>query len=214
MAISGIVLAGGRSSRMGLAKATLRLGGTTLIERVLAVLSELSEELIVVGENDTRFTGLNVKAVRDIFPDRGVLGGVYTGLQAAGQYRSVVVGCDMPFLNLELLHYMTEQAEGYDVVIPRVGSYLEALHAVYSRDCLAPIQRKLREGNLRLVSFFSEVRVRYIEAEEIARFDPEHLSFFNINEPADLERAESLLRPGGLGTQSAPLRGEGIGFLV
>ena len=104
---------------------------------------------------------------------------------------------------------LDKMAEGYDVVIPRVGRYVEALHAIYSRSCLIPIGRKLEEGNLRLVSFFPEVRVRYIEEEEIARFDPEHLSFFNINEPADLERAEQLLCSKALGTRSAPTRRQG-----
>lgn len=191
--VTGVVLAGGRSSRIGQDKATIKLGNLTLMERVVSILSQLVEEVVVVGGDSAGSASLGLRAVDDIFPGGGVLGGLYTGLRVAKHSRILAVGCDMPFLNPELLRYMLQEVKGYDVVIPRIGEYVEALHAIYSKACLPPIGRKLEEGNLRLVSFFPEVRVRHIEAEEIERFDPKHLSFFNINTPADLRRAEVFL---------------------
>jgi len=103
------------------------------------------------------------------------------------------VACDMPFLDLKLLRYMILLSPGQDVVIPRIGELTEPLHAIYSKQCLQPIERVLAGGGGgRIIDFFPEVRVRYIEEQEIKLFDPQHLSFFNINMPADLEKASSL----------------------
>jgi molybdopterin-guanine dinucleotide biosynthesis protein A len=134
-----------------------------------------------------------VKRVVDIYPGKGALGGIYSGLRESLSFHSLVVGCDMPFLNIALLRHLIELSPGFDVVIPRVGGYIEPLHAVYSKDCLAPIEALLHKGRLRIADFFPAVKVRYIEDAEVERLDPEHLSFFNINSEADLERARALL---------------------
>jgi molybdopterin-guanine dinucleotide biosynthesis protein A len=91
---------------------------------------------------------------------------------------------------------MIELSAGFDLVIPRLGELVEPLHAVYSKACLAPIERLLEQGILSVRELFSLVRVRYVETEEIDRFDPEHLSFFNVNTKSDLARARDLLRQG------------------
>jgi len=95
-----------------------------------------------------------------------------------------------------LLRYMILSSPGQDVVIPRVGGLTEPLHAIYSKRCLRPIERVLAAGGLKIVSFFPEVRVRYVEEQEISLFDPQCLSFFNINTPGDLEKARNLARRG------------------
>ena len=100
----------------------------------------------------------------------------------------------MPFLDLKLLRYMILLSPGQDVVIPRVGGLTEPLHAIYSKRCLQPIERVLAGDGRRIIGFFSEVRVRYIEEQEVKLFDPQYLSFLNINTPADLEKARSLVR--------------------
>jgi molybdopterin-guanine dinucleotide biosynthesis protein A len=102
----------------------------------------------------------------------------------------------MPFLNLSLLRYMQGLASRYDVVIPRRGQLTEALHAFYSRNCLPLIEQQLLAGDLRIIHFLPHVRVRYVDREEIEVFDPQHLSFFNINSQADLEKAREELNPG------------------
>ncbi|MFQ6057398.1 MAG: molybdenum cofactor guanylyltransferase [Anaerolineae bacterium] len=194
-AISGIVLAGGESRRMGTDKALLKLGGYTLIENVIARVSRVSQEVIVVANALENYRNLGVKLVRDVFPGKGSLGGIYSGLLAANHFHSLVVACDMPFLNLDLLRYMIVLAPNYDVVIPCLDrGYKEALHAIYSKNCLVPIENQLRRNHLKIIDFLDHVSVYYVEQEEIDLFDPQHLSFFNINTPADMERAKDVMK--------------------
>jgi len=105
-----------------------------------------------------------------------------------------VVACDMPFLDLGLIEYMRRLAPGYDVVMPRIGQNTEALHAIYSKDCIKPIEALVRSSAARVVQFLDAVKVRFVYGEEIARFDPDHMSFFNINTESDLERARELVQ--------------------
>jgi len=194
--ITAVILAGGRSQRLGFDKALLRLDDETLVERAVRKVATLSDEVIVAG-GPLPYPLPGARLVADVYPGCGPLGGIHAGLAAASNLHSLVVACDMPFLNLELLRYMVELAPGHDVVIPRWDDKLEPLHAVYSKNCLGPIERLIRGRDLRIVHFLPEVRVRYVGEEEIERFDPKHLSFFNINTPEDLERAK-----GGLGAIS------------
>jgi molybdopterin-guanine dinucleotide biosynthesis protein A len=191
---SAVVLAGGRSSRLGQDKAFLRINGQFLIERILEKLAQLSDEVIVVANDIEKYEQFEAVVVGDVFPGKGALGGIYSGLRAATKDRSLVVACDMPFLNLSLLQYMQGLAPRYDVVIPRLGRLTEAVHAVYSRNCLPFIEKQLQAGDLRIVSFFPQVRVRYVDDDEMDIFDPKHLSFFNINSQADLDKARELWR--------------------
>jgi len=100
----------------------------------------------------------------------------------------------MPFLNQGLVDYMMQISDGFDLVVPRLGDMIEPLHAVYSKGCSAPIGCLLKQDILSIRELFTLVRVRYVEATEIDRFDPEHLSFFNVNTEADLEMAREVLR--------------------
>ena len=122
------------------------------------------------------------------------MGGIYTGLTLSDSFYNLVVACDMPFLNQALLRYMIRLSANFDLVVLRLDSMVEPLHAIYSKDCLAPMEGLLGQGNLKVTDLFPVVRTRYVEAEEIDRFDPEHLSFFNINTEADLEMARELAR--------------------
>jgi molybdopterin-guanine dinucleotide biosynthesis protein A len=194
--ISGIVLAGGKSLRLGHDKITEKVGDTSLIEKVVSHLEPLSEEIIIVTAGERAFPQLaghlKVKAASDIFPGRGSLGGIYTGLVRSSSFYNIVVAADMPFLNEPLLRYMIEASDGFDFVLPRVGKWFEPLHAVYSRNCVPAIKTILDRGKRVIVELFNYVKVRYIEEEEIDRFDPGHLSFFNINTWEDLERAKKI----------------------
>jgi len=210
--ISAVVLAGGDSRRMGTDKAFLKMsGGRTIIEGILSKLARLSEEIILVTNRTQGYERLGVKLVADIYPGKGSLGGIYTGLCAMSHSHGLVVACDMPFLKLPLLRYMLVMAPEYDVVVPRAVPWgglkgvkkgeerakeylLHPLHAVYAKSCLEPVKDLLESGDLRVISFYPRVRVRYVEEEEIDIFDSEHLSFFNINTPADLRRAERFLQ--------------------
>jgi molybdopterin-guanine dinucleotide biosynthesis protein A len=189
---SAVVLAGGRSSRLGQDKAFLIVNGQYLIENILEKLAQLSDEVIIVTDKTEEYEQFDAVVVGDVLPGKGALGGIYSGLRAATYNHSLVVACDMPFLNLSLLRYMQGLTPHHDVVIPRVGELVEALHAVYSRRCLPFIDEQLKAGNLRTVSFFPQVRVRYVDRDEIDTFDPEHLSLFNINSQADLDKARRI----------------------
>ena len=198
--MTSIILAGGRGSRFGRNKVLETVGGKSLIQWVIERLATLSTESIIVTAPGDCFASLaanislspRIKMVADIYPGKGPLGGIYTGLTESASSRAIVVGCDMPFLNVALLDYMTQISPPFDVVVPRIGEWVEPLCAIYSKNCLAPIQRLLQRNELRISELFKVVRVKYVEEDEINRFDPEHLSFFNINTQADLYKARKL----------------------
>jgi len=120
---------------------------------------------------------------------------VYTGLIASKTVVNLVVACDMPFLNLDLLRYMVSLAEGYDVVIPKSSNdILEPLHAVYSKSCIPAIESLIKNDRFSILELYPLMKVRYVENSEVELFDPEHLSFFNINTEADLKAGQELLR--------------------
>jgi molybdopterin-guanine dinucleotide biosynthesis protein A len=192
--VSCIVLAGGEGKRLGADKAFLKIGGRVLIEGIVEKMARIGDEVIIVTNSPRRYGYLEAKLVGDVYPGKGALGGIYSGLKAAHSHHSLVVACDMPFLDLKLLRYMILLAPGQDVVIPRIGELTEPLHAIYSKRCLQPIECVLAGGGRRIIEFFPEVRVRYVEEQEIRLFDPQLLSFFNINTLADLEEARSLAR--------------------
>ena len=190
--ISAVVLAGGQSRRLGANKAFIEIGGQTLIKRVLQTISPLTEDVIVVTSEAEPFRHLGVHLMGDVYPGKSSLGGIYSGLLAAKYQQALVVGCDMPFLNGALLRYMVSLAGEYEVIIPSYDSFLEPLHAIYHKQCLEPMRLLVEANRLRISEVFCKGRIRYITAEEIATFDPAHLSFFNINTPEDLLRAREL----------------------
>ena len=190
---TGIILAGGSSSRLGQNKALVRIAGCSLIERVVDVLRPLVADLLLVAQAAEPFADLHLPTVSDIYPGMGTLGGLYTGLCTMRTEYGLVVGCDMPFLNAGLLRFMISRTCGYDVVMPRIGKYHEPLHALYSRRCVPALERSILAGPRRILEALSGAHIRYIKESEIDRFDPDHLSFFNVNTPDELERARSLL---------------------
>ncbi|OGN99861.1 MAG: hypothetical protein A2Y58_02075 [Chloroflexi bacterium RBG_13_51_52] len=196
MDISCIILAGGKSIRFGHDKVLERIGNTSLLEKVISQVEPISREIIIVTAKERTFAQLanhpKVKAVNDIYPGQGSLGGIYTGLVKSKSFYNLVVAADMPFLNGSLLRYMIKVADGYDFILPRVNNWYEPLHAIYSRNCIKPINTILEQGKKVIVELFKHVKVRYVEAREIDQFDPNHLSFFNINTREDLERAKKI----------------------
>jgi molybdopterin-guanine dinucleotide biosynthesis protein A len=207
---SVIILAGGRSERMGRDKAWLIFDNQPLVLHVAQRMLPLAGQLIISSNDPTRYATVAaslagrvpVRIVSDSHPGAGPLAGLEAGLAAAGQDLALMIAVDMPFLNLSLVSYMAELAADYDVVVPVIENAAtgqtgrEPLHAFYRRACLPAISAHLAEGHRRVISFFPDVRVRDVFAEEIRRFDPEYMSFFNVNTPEDWERAQSALRAG------------------
>ena len=184
--------------RLGYDKALETVGNKSLLQRVISCVSPLSSDIILVTARElTTLQSIDypkLRVVTDIYPGKGPLVGIYTGLVTSTLFYNLVVASDMPFLNQALLRYMIQLSTNFDIVAPRVGNLVEPLHAVYTKSCSAPIEQVIKQGKLNVNKLFSLVRVRYVEAEEIERFDPKHLSFFNINTKADLEKARELAR--------------------
>lgn len=189
--LSGIVLAGGHSQRMGCDKAFIDLDGRPLISRILDKLARFCDELIISANQAEPFGGLPARVVPDVIPERGALSGIHAGLKAMRNERAVVVACDMPFLSLSLLRFMAAISPGYDAVVPRIGKYYEPLHAVYSADCVGPIQELVAAGPRRIVSLYDRVVVREVTEDEVRLFGAS-LSFVNVNTPEDWENVERL----------------------
>jgi len=214
MNVTSIVLAGGKSTRLGRNKALDTINGKSLIESIIQRLRPLTRQLLVVTSRERSNLLAIGKAdiLVDLYPDKGPLGGIYTGLLASRSPRSVVVACDMPFLNQTLLRYMIQISASFDLVIPRLNNIVEPLHAVYSRDCLDHIEHLLKLDRLSVLELLTLINVKYVEAEAINRFDPKHLSFFNINTEDDLEKARKLVNEGdshdkySCGSEALPIR--------
>ena len=198
--ITCIVLAGGKGLRLGRDKVQETVGAENLLQRVLSQLVSFNRDIIIVTAGDKPLPPLNgyqrSRVVTDIYPGGGALGGVYTGLAESSSRYNLVVACDMPFLNQALLRYMVGLSAGFDLVVPRLGDLVEPLHAVYSKSCLVPMERMLKRDNLEVRGLFELVSVRYVESDEIDRFDPQRLSFFNVNTEADLEKARQMVMRG------------------
>lgn len=195
--LAGVILAGGQSTRMGQDKRFLELAGQTLLERVLTVFEPLfAEILIVVAEPALRLAGLRHRVVTDLIPGCASLGGVYTGLSSAGAARIFAAACDMPFMNRQVIEYLAGVDPAADVVIPRLATGLQPMHAVYSKKCLPVLERMARGGALKLQDIIQAetLAVRIIPEDELRPRDPQLLSFLNVNSPADLELARKLVR--------------------
>jgi len=195
--LSCIVLAGGRGLRLGRNKALETIDHQTLIQRTVSSLLFLDAEIIVVtGAHNTEL-GVEdlgrVRVVLDAWPGRGPLVGIYTGLLNSRSEKNLVVACDMPFLNSRLIRFMAKASMGYDAVVPRRGTEIEPLHSIYSNRCLIEVKNLLDEGVYSVRELLKRVKVRYIETQEIDCLDPQHLSFFNINNEDDLKRARDII---------------------
>jgi molybdopterin-guanine dinucleotide biosynthesis protein A len=192
--VTGVVLAGGKSSRMGFNKACIEFGGKRLIEATVDCLRALFPEVLIIANDPPLYAYLGVKVIPDLIPDSGSLGGIYTGLSAASHPACFFVACDMPFLNADLIKLLIREAEGWDVVVPRVGGELQPLHAVYAKSCLPLIKEAIDGGVLKIARFFPKAKVKIIEEPAIRAVDPHLLGFMNVNTPPELEQAEAIRR--------------------
>ena len=191
--VNAIVLAGGKSRRFGTDKAFAKVGGALMIESLLSVLNLVFKRIIVVTNYPLKYQGFPVEIVEDNVKGIGPLAGIQAGLQASDSERNFVVACDMPLIKASLIHYISNLAEG-QVVVPRIGERLEPLHGVYSKSCLPAIERQIKAGHYKIQDFYNQVDVCYVEEVEIKRFDPELMSFLNINLQKDLARIETCLK--------------------
>jgi molybdenum cofactor guanylyltransferase len=205
---TAIVLAGGKSSRMGRPKALLTFDSEPLIAHIVRTLQHLFGEIVVVAAPGQELPSLPVTLVRDDIAYQGPVGGIYYGLKASGGEFSFVTSCDVAFLNLPLISYLISQIAESDVVVPYWDQRFQPLQAVYRRSVLPLLEGQLERGELRPVYLFDKVRTCKIDEAEIRRFDPEGLSFFNMNTPEDYSQA--LHRWDGFNRSHEPVRDDSV----
>lgn len=189
------IQAGGQSSRMGEDKALKPFLGRPLIQRVIERLAPIADEMIVTTNHPEEYAFLNQRLVSDLKPGRGALGGLYTAIASASNPYVAVVACDMPFASAALLEAATQLLvqEEADVVIAKDEDGYEPLHAVYRREtCLPAIEAAIDADLWKVVAWFPQVRIRVLTVDEIARYDPKHLAFWNVNSPEEFAEAERL----------------------
>jgi molybdopterin-guanine dinucleotide biosynthesis protein A len=204
MPLSAAVLAGGQSRRMGIDKSLLTLvqDGPPLAAIVVASLLRFSDDVYLVSPPRPAYAGLGAPVLPDLFGDTGVLGGIASAVAHARHERCLVVSCDMPFLNLELLRWMATKPAQYDVLVPRLrgesrqgGEFVfQTLHAIYRKSSLPAIERALAAGHRQTVSFLADVDVATVEEAEIRLIDPDLRSFFSVNTPEALATARDWWR--------------------
>ncbi|MDR7866431.1 MAG: molybdenum cofactor guanylyltransferase [Sporomusaceae bacterium] len=184
--LTGIVLAGGQSSRMGRDKACLPWGEGDLLNTVLAALAPVCGRLIVVSNVPRAISLAEVAVVADRYRGCGPLAGIHAGLLASGEGYSFVAACDMPYLRADAVAYMAKAAEGYDAAAPYVDGHFHPLHAVYHHRCLPAVEALLAGGRYRVVDFYDMVSLRRVSKDELASLDPELRMLRNMNSPEDL----------------------------
>jgi molybdopterin-guanine dinucleotide biosynthesis protein A len=184
--ITGIILSGGKSRRMGENKAFIEIEGVPIIQRIYSLFKELFQEVIIVTNQVELFNNFDSKIYSDLLPNKGVLGGLYTGIFFSTFLYSFCVACDMPFIKQSLVQYLIKHMEDEDVIVPRTKDGLQPLHAIYSKHCLDPIKIIIEQGKYKIIDFYHMVKVKIIEENDFVSLDPLRMSFINVNTPEEL----------------------------
>jgi molybdopterin-guanine dinucleotide biosynthesis protein A len=192
--LDGVVLAGGRSRRLGLDKALVRFGGVPLLRIVVERVAQVCREVVVAVDRPDRYEGLGLPArfVADESPGLGPLSGLQAGLRTCRTEHMLVAACDLPFLNVELLRYMASLPRSYQALAPWRDGRWEPLHAIYARSCLKAVDAMAASGGGSMQKLLGRLEVRRLDEEEVDRLDPDGLSLVNLNERSDLDRARGL----------------------
>lgn len=203
---TGIILAGGHSSRMGTNKAVLPLGGLSVIERIVGELQKAAGHIVISSGQSSAYAGLGLPLLPDIYPGCGPLAGIHAGLAASPHRWSLVVSCDMPFVNAPLFRFLAEQVRQHeeqgsdpcgeilDALVPRIGGRPQPLLAMYNRSVLCGLERTLGEGRLKANQWVSGLKARYIGEQVLSEASglSAELAAFNMNRPEDYQAAQRL----------------------
>lgn len=191
---TAIILAGGKSSRLGQNKAFADIANKTIFEREFDVLQKLFSEIIIIASNPVLFRASGLKIYKDIIPDKGPLGGILTGLSVSSAKNNFVVSCDLPFLNDKIILFLYSKFSSCNLLIPCWQGQLMPLHGFYSKNCLPVIENQIGTNKLKVLDITSHLKTKYIQEYELKKFDPEGKSFFNVNTLEDLENARLMAR--------------------
>lgn len=185
---SGIILAGGKSSRMGVDKSLLKMKKETMIARIAGLLQGSCEELLIVSNALNKYGLKGAREISDIYPGMGPLAGIHAGLQSAAHEYAFVAACDMPFVTEPLIKLLMQRCTGYDVTVPQTGDYLEPLLAVYTKGCIPHIEACLKRDMRKITAFYPKVRVNYVNENLIRTVIDPARAFYNINTPRDYRK--------------------------
>ncbi|OEF99183.1 molybdenum cofactor guanylyltransferase [Vulcanibacillus modesticaldus] len=193
MNAGAIILAGGKSKRMGTNKALLEINGRKVIEMVKDRLAEVFSEIILVTNNMEEYDFLGLPMVEDKIKGRGPLAGIHAGLSTSSFDINLIVACDMPFISPELAVYLIGQIEEYDVVTPKITGEIHPLFSVYNKSTLPIIEKHLLKDKLKIKELLKQLNVRVVTEEEIKYFLDDNLEnlVFNMNSPMDYESVKS-----------------------
>lgn len=191
---TGVILAGGKSRRMGSDKSFMEVGQAGMIQLVAAELQKVFNEVFIAGGSEETGRRLGLRVIADLIPGGGPLSGIHASLNASSHDKCLVVPCDMPFLKAELAAYMVSQAQGYDVAVPTDGVYYQPLFAVYDKSCIKVIEQALQAGRYKVVDFYPQVRVNYVNESLLRKFADTGRAFFNVNTPTDLQQARVMAK--------------------
>lgn len=189
---TGVILAGGKSKRMGTDKAFLEVGREAMIQRVASELKRVFAEIMISGGNEETGRRLGLKVVSDLIIGGGPMSGIHASLCGASFPKCMVTPCDMPFASAELMRFMMTQAEGYDVAVPRHGIHLQPLFAVYSKSCIGVIEQSLLATRYKIADLYSLLRVNYVNEKSLRALADIDTVFFNVNTPVDLNKAREM----------------------
>jgi len=183
--VTAVVLAGGRSKRMGTDKALIRYQGHTLLERQVANMQRLFTHVLVAGGDPARYPHAPAPVVPDVLPSGGSIVGLHAGLSAATTDRIFAVACDIPFPQEQLIRFLVEAAPDADWVVPQTAKGLQPLFALYSQRCRPAIEAIVATGDMRIQRLDDHIETARIAEVDLRRHDPALRSFININTPDD-----------------------------
>lgn len=189
MKASGVILAGGRSSRMKFNKAFAEIGGRPVIKIIIDKFARLFDETIIISNEPEVYEQLGVPVYPDVYPRMGPVSGIHSGLCHASYERVFVLGCDVPFINMQLVEYMLNILDDYDSVVPEIDCYLQPLAAVYSRKCAPVLQTCLETNRVKLIRIFEELNALVLKRPELEQFGIVEEIFLNVNDIQALQLA-------------------------
>lgn len=192
---AGIILAGGRNTRMeGLPKGQLRIAGKSFLDRIAAAVGTCTGELILVTREPAVYHDWPYRIVEDVFKVHSPLSGIHAGLLHMDAEVAFVSSCDTPFLHPAVVRMLMDQADDTsEIVVPTSGTYFQPLCAVYTKACMRLIERQLSRGDPKVDHLFDEARVKSIAYEQLQSVDPQLNSFFNVNTPSDMAAAMEMI---------------------
>lgn len=192
MHCSGAILAGGKSTRMKFNKAFATISEKSVYQIILNKFRQNFDDILTISNEPQIYDALGTEVHTDVYPGLGPVAGIHSALYYARFEQVFVMGCDMPFMNMDLVDYLLAALESYDCVVPEIDGKLQPLSAVYSKKCLPVLTDCLNNDRLKLIRVFEELNARIIDEQELSRFGEVREIFMNVNDPPALELAREI----------------------